>query len=96
MPFLLTKKEEKARSGLDLLDQFIEHPDVRERHEIVIDAPGRLVLEATYKFDIQSIGMIRALAWLRAKALGAKRVPSRTRGFVADMLALGRKPLAGS
>jgi hypothetical protein len=72
------------------LDRFIPCPDERKRHEITIRAPAGLVLDVARNFDMQSILMVRALFWLRAKMLGA-RVPAARRptGLVADMLALG-------
>jgi hypothetical protein len=57
-----------------ILDRFIPHPDVRERHEITIKAPAGFVLDVARNFDMQSIPMVRAIFWLRAKVLGG-RVP---------------------
>jgi hypothetical protein len=73
-----------------VLDRFIPHPDVRERHEITIRAPTELVLDVARHVDMQSILMVRAIFWLRAKILGARRPAARrAAGLVADMLALG-------
>lgn len=80
----------------DLLDRYIPHPDVRERHQVVIDAPATVVYEAACAFDIQSIALVRCIFWLRAKLLGAKHVAWRSRGFIADMLALGWRQLEES
>ena len=77
-----------------LLDQFIPHPDIRERHEIVIDAPALRVMETARGFDIQSLRTVRAIFWLRAKVLGARAVARRPQGLIADMLALGWGRLA--
>jgi hypothetical protein len=96
MPFLVSPKryEKASADGLALLDSFIPHPDVRERHEVIINAPAPLVFEVARNFDIQSVKMVRVLFWLRAKALRAKIVRRRSQGFIADMLALGWEPLA--
>ena len=73
-----------------MLDRFIPHPDIRERHEITIRAPAAVALDVARRFDMQSILIIRALFWLRAKLLGAERPAARqSAGLVADMLALG-------
>lgn len=79
---------------MDLLDPFIPRPDVRERREIVIDAPAVAVFEAACNFDIQSLALVRAIFWLRAKVLGAKIVQRPSRGLIADMLSIGWEQLA--
>lgn len=76
------------------LDPFIPQPDVRERREIVIDAPAAEVFEAASHFDIQSLALVRAIFWLRAKMLGAKIVERPSRGLIADMLSMGWERLA--
>jgi hypothetical protein len=73
-----------------VLDRFMPCPDERTRHEITIWAPAGLVLHVARTFDLQSILLIRALFWLRAKILGARTPAARQpTGLVADMLALG-------
>jgi hypothetical protein len=89
-----TRRQCGAGVGPVLLDAFIPEPDICERHEIVIRAPAKLTLDTARNFDMQSIAMIRAIFWLRAKMLGAKSVAWRTQGLIADMLAIGWQPLA--
>jgi hypothetical protein len=73
-----------------ILDRFAPSPDAGGRHEITIHAPAELVLEVARNFDIESIGMIRALFWLRGKLLGAQMGPVRQpTGLVSEMLGLG-------
>lgn len=73
-----------------VLDRFMPCPDERTRHEITIRAPAGLVLDVARTFDMQSLLLVRALFWLRAKLLGARRSAARRpTGLVADMLALG-------
>jgi hypothetical protein len=73
-----------------VLDRFMPYADESKRHEITIRAPAGLVLDVARHFDIQSIWLVRALFWLRAKILGARRPAARRpTGLVADMLALG-------
>ena len=90
MPALLAPK----RSSVSLLDAFIPHPDIRERHEIRIQAPAELVMKIAREFDMQSIGLVRAIFQLRAKALGARADFKPSRGLVAGMLAIGWQCLA--
>jgi hypothetical protein len=73
-----------------ILDRFMPCSDERRRHEITIHAPAGLVLDVARNFDMQSILMVRAIFWLRAKMLGA-RMPAARRptGLIADMLELG-------
>jgi hypothetical protein len=73
-----------------VLDRFIPHPEAGGRHEITVRAPADHVLRVARNFDIQSIAMVRAIFWLRAKVLrtktGAARVPA---GLADEMLGLG-------
>jgi hypothetical protein len=68
---------------------------VRERHEITIHAPTGLVLEVARGFDMQSIPIVRAIFWLRAKVLGASTAPARRSSeFITEMLSMGWVRLA--
>ena len=54
-----------------------------------------MVLEIARNFDLQSIFAIRAIFWVRAKILGAKKeIQPRRLGLVADMLRMGWLRLA--
>jgi hypothetical protein len=92
MPRLMFKQ--RAVAGPALLDPFIPHPDIRERHEIVIDAPAPLVFATAREFDMQSRATVRTIFWVRAKLLGEQTAARRPQGFIADMLALGWARLA--
>lgn len=73
-----------------VLDRFVPSPDMGGRHEITIHAPAAIVLDVARNFDMQSVPAIRAIFWLRAKILRAKRPAARPpAGLVADMLDLG-------
>ena len=78
-----------------LLDRFISHADIAESHDIVIQAPADIVFAVAENFDLQSIPIVRAIFWLRAK-LFRTRPPSRTwpSGLVAETMALGWSVLA--
>jgi hypothetical protein len=78
-----------------LLDPYIPLPDVRERHEITIQAPPGFVLDVARDFDMQSIAMVRAIIRLRALVLGAPASPPRRpAGLVSETLAMGWGRLA--
>jgi hypothetical protein len=76
--------------GTALLDRFVPRPDKGERHEITIHAPAEFVMDVARNFDMQSIPMVRAIFWLRAKMLRAGMPAARPpAGLVPEMLALG-------
>ena len=77
-----------------LLDPFIPDPDVHKRHEITIRAPVAIVFNTVYKFDLQSIWMVRLIFWLRANLLSAKVQARGSTEFIAEMLHLGWERLA--
>ncbi len=78
-----------------LLDRFVPRPDVRARHEILVEAPAPLVLEVARGYDLQSHPLVRAIFWLRTRLLRGRRPPAwRSQGLVADMLAMGWARLA--
>lgn len=72
-----------------MLDTFIPRPDIRERFENVIDAPVDLVYEVARDFDAQSLPLVKAIFWLRAKMTGATPVTRRPQSLVAETQALG-------
>lgn len=59
-----------------LIERFAPDAEVRERHEIRVDAPAALTLMVAEGFDMLSIPAVRTIFWLRARALGA-RPPAR-------------------
>ena len=71
------------------LDAFIPRPDVRERHEVVVDAPAALVFATAADFDMQSIGLVRAIFGMRERILRARTVERKPQGLLAEMQALG-------
>lgn len=77
------------------LDRFIPRPDVRERFEISIHAPARLVMDVASNFDMQSLSLVKAIFWLREKVLRSGRhPPRRPQGILDEMQALGWGRLA--
>ncbi len=54
------------------LDYFLPVPDVRDRHETRVRAPAHIVMDVARHFDLQSIGLVRAIFWLRAVFMGSK------------------------
>ncbi|MFN7953469.1 MAG: hypothetical protein U0610_17215 [bacterium] len=77
------------------LEPFVPVFDARERFQVAVDAPAALVYETATTFDMQSVGLVRAIFRLREIALGARgggaRVP---RGWLEEAAALGWGTLA--
>lgn len=72
------------------IDRFIAAPDVRERFEIVVEAPADLVMQVAADFDMQSILPVRAIFRLREMFLGAASSgPRKPQGMLAETRALG-------
>jgi len=56
----------------------------------VVRAPAQLVYEVARDFDLGSLPLVRAIFWLRGKAMGARADPRpRPSGLVAQMKSLG-------
>jgi hypothetical protein len=81
---------ERGLPTTDLLDRFIPHPDVRERHEITVSAPAELVFQVASGFSMQSIPLVRAIFRMRARMLRS-RVPVdwQPTGLVEETRAMG-------
>lgn len=79
-----------------LIEQFMPRADYRERHETIVGAPADLVFDVAQQFDLQSIPLVRAIFWLRARLLGAQRPAADlfAKGLVAETKALGWGELA--
>jgi hypothetical protein len=73
------------------LEQFIPTYDARERFQLKVRAPAPLVYKTAAGFDVQSIGLVRAIFWLRGRILGSDPTPSRpfATGFLAGARQLG-------
>jgi hypothetical protein len=73
-----------------LLDRFIPQPDVRERFETTVRAPASLVMEVASSFDMQSLSIVKAIFWLRDKAMrSGSHAPRRPQGILEETKALG-------
>lgn len=69
---------------------FIPVADRAHRHEIDVRAPAELVLDVAQHFDLQSVRLVHAVFWLRAKLLRAQALPPRhMAGLVDEMTGLG-------
>jgi hypothetical protein len=79
-----------------LIERFLPHGDVTERHEITIRAPADLVFDVAQNFNLRSIPLIRAIFWLRATLLGGVKPSAElfAKGLVAETKALGWGVLA--
>jgi len=78
-----------------LLDRFVPGPDVRERFEITVRAPARVVMEVATGFDMQSPLLVRAIFRLRETLLrSAPHSPRTPRGILDETTRLGWGVLA--
>ena len=78
-----------------LLDAFISHYDVVERHHIAVRAPAAVVMAAARDMDMAGSPVARAIFRAREIVMGASRVESRKpRGIIEETLSLGWGVLA--
>jgi len=76
------------------LDTFIPQFDIRERHSTMVRAPAPAVFSAANSFDLQSVGLIRAIIHLREMLLGSRHVARDPQPFLQEALAMGWGVLA--
>ena len=79
----------------EFIDRFIpkEKADRTERHEAIVFAPASVVFEIAENFDLESIPIVRAIFWLRAKLLGAPYSRMR-KGLVEQTAGIGWERLS--
>lgn len=96
MTTLAIPQPRAVAQGERLIERFMPHADITERHEVIIRAPADLVFDVAEHFNLRSIPVIRAIFWLRAKLLGATPPAAGlfAKGLVAETLALGWGELA--
>jgi hypothetical protein len=72
------------------LDPFVPIYDARERFQVRVQAPARLVFDTGAGFDLQSIPLVRAIFWLRGRFLRAAAPASwKSEGFLRDAPRMG-------
>jgi hypothetical protein len=72
-----------------VLDEFLPHPDARERFAVVVRAPALRTYRVATDFDLESVAPIRAVFRARERLLGGRRRPRSATGLVAERLADG-------
>jgi hypothetical protein len=74
-----------------VLDTLLPTPDVRERHWIVVRAPAELVFQVARRFDLQTVPLVHAIFWLRARMMraGVAGRPRLARLDSASLLQMG-------
>ena len=73
-----------------LIDRFMPDSDVRTVHAIRIRAAPERVLEAAESFDLESLGVVRALFRIRGWLLRARPLPPHVpRGLVEQLSSIG-------
>ncbi|HEX6615667.1 MAG TPA: hypothetical protein VF046_05120 [Gemmatimonadales bacterium] len=86
-----------ADAGLPnpLLDGFLPHPEVRERHETRVRAPADRTWAAAEDLDLARSPVIRAIFSARELLMGSKAAGNRQpSGFLDQIRALGWRQLA--
>jgi hypothetical protein len=86
---LITPEAVTAGWASRLVERFMPQADITECHEVLVRAPVALVFDVARNLDMQSIPLVHAIFWLRAKLLRATEPPVRPRGLVAETTALG-------
>ncbi len=72
------------------LDPFAPVFDARERFHVSVEAPAALVYATATGFDMQSVGLVRAIFRMREVLLGAHPdAPRVSRGWLEEAAALG-------
>ena len=98
--FIMQRKQllgiaQRAEQFDSLLDRFMPEYDIVERHQISIEAPPSVVLDAARHVDLNDSLLIRAIVKLRAVAMGARAMePERPHGLIAETTAMGWRVLA--
>jgi len=77
------------------LDRFMPEYDIVERHQMSIDAPPTVVLDAARHVDLNRSLLIRAIVKLRAVTMGASAIDAgRPHGLIAETTSMGWRVLA--
>ena len=71
------------------LDPFIPVFDARERFQVRVRAPSQLVYQTAATFDLESLPLVHAIFWLRARLMGAG--PEARSPFAPGLLAGARE-----
>jgi hypothetical protein len=75
---------------MGLLDKYIPHPDITERHETQVHAPVHMAYAAACAFDVQGIPFVRALFAMRSRMMGGtKATPPPAMPFLRWAESLG-------
>jgi hypothetical protein len=90
------KPKRAAAEDVDpVLDLFMPHYEVADRHNIRIDAPAEVSLSAAREMDLENCAVVRAIFKAREWILRSKpndRIPAR--GLIEEMKAFGWGVLA--
>lgn len=71
------------------LDEWIREFDAGERYAVTVRAPASIVYKSARDFDMQSIGVVKSIFWLRGKLMRATPVQRKPQGLIDEMRALG-------
>lgn len=71
------------------LDTLMPEFDTRHRHSLIVRAPAALVYQIARQFDVQSVGLVRFIFWLRTKFMRATPTARKPQAFIDEILSLG-------
>jgi hypothetical protein len=85
-----------SRAAGDLLDEFMPHFEISERHAVVVAAPAEVTFAAARAMDVNRAPLVRAIFALRSlpARLGGRHRRRAARPLVDETLALGWRILA--
>jgi hypothetical protein len=84
----------KPEEADPLLDQFMPHYEVVERHDVQVDAPADVTFAVACEMNLFDLPLARAIFRGRELILGATPARPYSRGLVDEMQAIGWRRLA--
>lgn len=93
-PRKVAARVQKFGEADSLLDTFMPEYDVRERHNIQIDAPASVVLDCASRMDLRQSRVVRAIFRAREILLGSKPHPVPEGGLLQFTKSIGWRTLA--
>ncbi|HET8712355.1 MAG TPA: hypothetical protein VFM23_01580 [Gemmatimonadales bacterium] len=84
-----TYTDRERRGETRAIERFIPAWDIRTCHETIVQAPADTVFGVAEHFDLQSIPLVRAIFWLRAKLMRASATKRQPAGLAEETKRLG-------
>jgi hypothetical protein len=84
-----THTGQERHSETRAIERFIPAWDIRTCHETIVQAPADTVFAVAEHFDLQSIPLVRAIFWMRARMMRASVTKRQPAGLVEETKSLG-------